>query len=318
MKLITVLSLLAMATPVGAAEFQPFFYSGDGCLSIQCKKGVQKTCFRDKNGDINQVGLARINRIFGAHYGDGVKGRNMSLRFLSFLDYLQDHYHGAPFKILSGFRAPKYNQSLRDKGRLAAQTSMHTEGAAADIVFPTVLSVEIFPFVKSLNCCGVGYYHGNAIHIDTGPPRYWDETTSGTEKKEPQKNEKIIVQSTYDRYHAGEDIVFQLLRVTDYPVEIPVKWELVREDGGKEGGKATGRAIPLPVQTELATPSAKGCKNVPDRMAARQLLATLPEDLPAGKYRARLHFCSRVSDRMPASIECNGIEVVRGDSGIGD
>jgi uncharacterized protein YcbK (DUF882 family) len=286
-----------------ATELKPFFFSGDNCLYIQSGKNSQRICFRDKGGDINQSGLARINKIFGAHYGDGVQGQNMSLRFLEFLSFLQSHYDRAPFKLLSGFRAPKYNQSLRDKGKLAAQTSMHTEGAAADIIFPSVLSAEIFPYIKSLNCCGVGYYHGNAIHIDTGPPRYWDETTSGTEKKEPQQNEKIIVQSIYDRYHAGDDVVFQLMRVTEYPVEIPVTWELMRVGDDK--------VFPLSVQAELATPSAKGCKNVPNRVAGRQLLAGLPEDLSAGKYRARLSFCSRTSDKMPASIESNIIEVVK-------
>jgi uncharacterized protein YcbK (DUF882 family) len=278
---------------VQAAEFNPFFFSGDNCLYIQSGAKSQRICFRDRGGAINQSGLARINKIFGAHYGDGVQAQNMSLRFLEFLSFLQSHYDRAPFKLLSGFRAPQYNQSLRDKGKLAAQTSMHTEGAAADIIFPSILSAEIFPYVKSLNCCGVGYYHGNAVHIDTGPPRYWDEVTSGTESKEPQQNEKIIVQSTYDRYHAGDDVVFQLMRVTDYPVEIPVKWDWVRE-----------------VQAELATPSAKGCKKVPDRVAGRQLLAGLPEELPAGKYRARLSFCSRTSDKMPASIMSNVIEVM--------
>ncbi len=294
------MSPLVLVLVSHADTFRPFFYSGDGCLVVM---NQGKVCFRDKAGDLIGTGLARINKLFGAHYGDGVQGQNMALRFLNFLDYLQDHYGNAPFKILSGYRAPKYNQSLRDKGKLAAQTSMHTEGAAADIVFPTILSAEIFPYIKSLNCCGVGYYHGNAIHVDTGPARYWDETTSGTEGKEPRQNEKIIVQSIYDRYHAGDDVVFQLMRVTDYPVEIPVKWELVSDGSSK--------TYPLPVQAELATPSAKGCKQVPDRVAGRQLLAGLPEDLPVGNYRARLTFCSRVSDKMPASVMSNGIKVVK-------
>lgn len=303
MKKLLICALVMIAGSAHAANFQPFFYSGDGCLYIQGGKGSEKVCFRDKDGAINDAGLARINKIFGAHYGDGVKGQNMSLRFLEFLSYLQGHYARAPMKLLSGFRAPKYNQSLRDKGKLAAQSSMHTEGAAADIIFPTILSAEIFPFVKSLNCCGVGYYHGNAVHVDTGPARYWDETSSKTESKEPQKNEKIMLQSTFDRYHAGDDVVFQLMRVTEYPVEIPVKWEWVREGDSK--------SFPLSVQAELASPSAKNCKKVPDRVAGRQLLAGIPEDLPAGKYHAQLSFCSRNSDKMPPSINSNVIEVVK-------
>lgn len=296
-------ALVVVGSVAQAAEFKPFFLTGDGCLYFQGGKGSQKICFRDANGALNETGLARINKIFGAHYGDGVRAQNMSLRFLEFLSFLQGHYDRAPMKLLSGFRPPKYNQSLRDKGKIAAQSSMHIEGAAADIVFPSVLSVEIFPFIKSLNCCGVGYYHGNAIHVDTGPARYWDETTSGTESKEPQQNEKIIVQSTFDRYRAGDDVVFQLMRVTEYPVDIPVKWEWVREGDGK--------VFPLSVQAELAGPNLKGCKKVTDRVAARQLLAGLPQDIPAGKYQAKLTFCSRNSEKMPASILSNVLEVVR-------
>lgn len=295
--------LLVAGSVAHATDFNPFFLSGDGCLYFQGGKGSNKVCFLNKDGGLNDVGLARINKIFGAHYGDGVKAQNMSLRFLEFLSFLQGHYDRAPMKILSGFRPPKYNQSLRDKGKIAAQSSMHIEGAAADIIFPSVLSVEIFPFIKSLNCCGVGYYHGNAIHVDTGPARYWDETTSGTESKEPQQNEKIIVQSTFDRYHAGDEVVFQLMRVTEYPVDIPVKWEWVREGDGK--------TFPLSVQAELASPSSQGCKKVGDRVAARQLLAGLPQDIPVGKYKAKLTFCSRNSDKMPATISSNIIEVVK-------
>lgn len=302
-KWIVMAALVLVGLVAQAADFNPFFLSGDGCLYFQGGKGSQKICFRNKDGAISEAGLARINKIFGAHYGDGVRAQNMSMRFLEFLSFLQGHYDRAPMKLLSGFRPPKYNQSLRDKGKLAAQSSMHIEGAAADIVFPSILSVEIFPFIKSLNCCGVGYYHGNALHVDTGPARYWDETTSGTEKKEPQQNEKIMVQSTYDRYRAGDDVVFQLMRVTDYPVDIPVKWEWVREGDGK--------TLPLHVQAELASPGSQGCKKVPDRVAARQLLANLPQDIPAGKYHAKLTFCSRVSDKMPTAITSNIIEVVK-------
>ncbi len=301
-KWIVVVALVVVGSVAQAADFQPFFYSGDGVLVIQTDGAAQKIRFRDKDGGYNTDGLARINKIFGAHYGDGVKAQNMQVRFLEFLNYLQNHYNNAPFKILSGYRSPKYNQGLRNQGRLAAQTSMHMEGSAADIIFPAVLSSEIFPFIKGLNCCGVGYYHGNALHVDTGPPRYWDETTSGTEKKEPQQNEKIIVQSIYDRYHAGDDIVFELMRVTDYPVETPVKWELVAENGGK--------SVPISVRVDAISVT-KGCQQIPDRAPGHLLMSAIPADLPLGKYRSRLTFCSRTSDKMPASITSNVIEIIK-------
>lgn len=295
--------VLMMSISVFAADYQPFFYSGDGVLSIQTAGGVQKIRFRNKDGGYyDEAGLKRINKLFGAHYGDGVAAQNMQMRFLEFLNFVQNHFGNAPFKLLSGYRSPSYNQGLRNQGRLAAQSSMHKEGAAADVIFQGIPPKDVFEYVKSLNCCGIGYYHGNAVHMDTGPARYWDETSSKTESKEPQLNEKIIVESVFDRYHPADDVDFELMRVTDYPVETPIKWELVAENGGK--------VVPISVKADTLQVT-KGCQQIPDRAPGHLLMGAIPNDLAPGKYRAKLTFCSRSSDKMPASISSNVIEVLK-------
>ena len=58
----------------------------------------------------------------------------LSLRLIEFLDYLEDHLNkGAKITITSGYRKPKYNTMLRDKGNLAAKASLHQYGMAADL-----------------------------------------------------------------------------------------------------------------------------------------------------------------------------------------
>jgi uncharacterized protein YcbK (DUF882 family) len=92
------------------------------------------------------------------------------------LDYFEDRFQ-QPIVIISGYRSPEYNENLRAKGRLAAKASLHMEGMAADIQMRKGLSTKAFPLLRALQCCGVGYYHGDSLHLDTGPAR-WDETTS--------------------------------------------------------------------------------------------------------------------------------------------
>jgi len=68
---------------------------------------------------------------------------------------------------------------------------MHIEGMAADIRMRKVLSAEWFQTLKAMACCGVGYYHDNSLHVDTGPVRYWDETTSKVYTNISEHNKQI-------------------------------------------------------------------------------------------------------------------------------
>lgn len=77
-------------------------------------------------------------------------------------------------ELVSGYRSPKYNLSLRKKGHQVAQTSQHCEGKAADFRLRGVSTKDLWAFVRSLNLGGVGIYpHSAFVHCDTGPVRFW-------------------------------------------------------------------------------------------------------------------------------------------------
>src|SRR5262249_12871153 len=161
----------------------------------------------------------------------------------------------------SGYRSPRLNNSLRDQGKLAAQSSMHIEAAAADLMLSGVESTKVFDFVKSLDCCGIGYYHSRHFHLDTGPSRYLDETPSKTEDKAPKENEKIILQADFDRYRPGETVDLKFMRVSQYPFGVPKTWDLVSLDS-KRG------AIRLPLQSAAASEGNDACLILQERKQA--------------------------------------------------
>lgn len=76
--------------------------------------------------------------------------------------------------VVSGFRDPKYNLTLRKKGRQVARTSQHTLGHAVDFRLPGVNIQKLHAWARTLRLGGVGFYkHSRFIHVDVGPVRYW-------------------------------------------------------------------------------------------------------------------------------------------------
>jgi hypothetical protein len=232
-------------------------------------------------------------------------------RLLAVLDHVQDHFHNQPIVLLSGFRARKYNQSLRNKGRMAAQSSMHIEGGAADLFIKGVASAKVAAFARSLDCCGVGYYHGRSVHIDTGPVRHWDETTSGTESRKPQRNAKIILSTPYDMYAEGESIALRLLRITEFPIVVPSKITLECQVRGKWKKVGTrGISVPSNVKKhnkchKLMSYSESRALQWPSAISFRKCRT----DQGAGRYRARLAFCEQLSEEMPNEVVSNIFQI---------
>ncbi|MCE9624536.1 MAG: DUF882 domain-containing protein [Deltaproteobacteria bacterium] len=213
-KLLLGLALLSVSSLAWAGTNPRYWISGDGTLVVN----QQTLTYRSPDGSYNEAGLKKLNRVFQADWEDPQE--RMSLRFVEILDYVQDQMQGGSYNLKSGYRSPKLNHSLRDQGKLAAQSSMHIEAAAGDLILGGVDSAQVFEFVKSLDCCGIGYYHGRHFHMDSGPSRYWDEKTSKTEDKTPQENEKLILQTDYDRYKPGETMGLKFMRVTNYPIGV--------------------------------------------------------------------------------------------------
>ena len=76
--------------------------------------------------------------------------------------------------VISGYRSPATNASLRNGSSRVAKKSMHMEGKAIDFRLDGVKLSTVRDAALSLKAGGVGYYpRSNFVHIDTGAVRSW-------------------------------------------------------------------------------------------------------------------------------------------------
>ncbi len=279
---------------------------GDGKIVLgRGYKGKIKTIqFRDQNGTYLTTGLKAINDLYGTPWNQ--PEARMSLRLIELLDYLEDNFKGKNVRIISGYRSPTYNQRLRDKGKLAASSSLHIDAEATDIVMGGVASSRLNDFLRPQECCGVGYYHGKTIHIDTGPPRFWDETSSGTEKKEPPQNEHITIKTKSDRYRTGDPIGIKFSRITDFPVGVSKKAELICSDGNRLQKKKLGLKFEPTVKS-----TSGGCMALKNRRESRTIYADAPSKMAKSACRIHMTFCEPMTEKMPPFVESNPVVISR-------
>ncbi|TKB27477.1 DUF882 domain-containing protein [Desulfopila sp. IMCC35006] len=77
-------------------------------------------------------------------------------------------------EVISGYRSPKTNASLRSRSSGVARNSLHLQGKAIDIRLSDVPTKELRDAAISLKAGGVGYYaKSDFVHIDTGDFRTW-------------------------------------------------------------------------------------------------------------------------------------------------
>jgi hypothetical protein len=87
------------------------------------------------------------------------------------------HFGVREVRIISGFRHPKYNLSLRKKGREVAASSEHTEAKAIDFFLPGVGTRTLYDWLLANHAGGVGFYPvSEFVHIDLGRKRTWKGT----------------------------------------------------------------------------------------------------------------------------------------------
>jgi uncharacterized protein YcbK (DUF882 family) len=79
-----------------------------------------------------------------------------------------------PFEVISGYRSPATNQSLRSRSQGVASGSLHMVGKAIDIRVGDVRLPALRDAARSLGRGGVGYYpDSDFVHVDTGRVRTW-------------------------------------------------------------------------------------------------------------------------------------------------
>lgn len=126
-----------------------------------------------KNGIYNTNALAEINYILRDHRSKEVY--EIDTKLLDLLHTLHSQTNSAsPFHIISGYRSPKTNASLRKNSSGVAKRSLHMQGRAIDVRLPDIKLVELRNTAIELQAGGVGYYtKSNFLHLDTGRPRNW-------------------------------------------------------------------------------------------------------------------------------------------------
>ena len=78
------------------------------------------------------------------------------------------------FRVISGYRSPQTNASLRETSTGVAPHSLHMEGRAIDVRMSGVNSATLAAHAEDLKCGGIGYYRGSDfVHLDTGAFRTW-------------------------------------------------------------------------------------------------------------------------------------------------
>ena len=278
-------AVVAVAATVAAPRF---FLAGDGTLAlVSAHSGAQATVtYRRADGTYDPEALAKIRRVLRSR--DGAEG-DIALRFVELLGWVYAERGKQPLRIQSGYRSPTYNESIRSRGAKAAGGSLHTEGLAADVVFPAKELRPLWMKIRGLECCGAGYYQKNGfLHLDVGRPRFWEPATSKVEENLSAGNARLFARTEFDRYAPGEPVVVLLHALTAPPVLIANEATLVDGD----------RVRTVRIEGD-------GCIDVADHGVRLRAV-----DVPAvERGRLVLRTCTPRVERTPESVETNPIAV---------
>lgn len=297
---VTAFPAMGPAKDEGNVPSSRFFISGDGKINLAGKGSAFSGTYRKADGSYDAAAMRKINALYGSRHG--VPGAEISPRFLEFLDFLQDSLApGKRITIHSGYRSPKYNTGLRDKGKLAAKASLHQYAMAADIRIEGVSSERVWNFIRELGYGGAGFYHGSLVHVDSGPARSWDETTSGVGTDISDDNKLIDLMTDRDIYLPGDEMHLQFTRMTAFPIGVSPAFALERVEGGKAGK-------PVSLKSSLSSAGTE-CPKLSSIESMADARVLLPEDVPPGRYRVRGSFCEKEWEAMPDSVESREIEV---------
>jgi uncharacterized protein YcbK (DUF882 family) len=78
------------------------------------------------------------------------------------------------FSVISGYRSPHTNETLRERSGGVSQHSLHMRGRAIDVRVAGVDCADLAARALALTRGGVGYYRQSAfVHLDTGDFRTW-------------------------------------------------------------------------------------------------------------------------------------------------
>ncbi|MGD9138659.1 MAG: YcbK family protein [Desulfobacterales bacterium] len=126
-----------------------------------------------RNGNYDTDALTQINHILRDHRSGEIKAIDVNLLKLLYAISIKTKSR-KPFHVISGYRSPATNNSLRKNNKGVASRSMHMLGKAIDIRIPGFSTRQLRNVARKLKGGGVGYYpKSDFVHMDTGRVRYW-------------------------------------------------------------------------------------------------------------------------------------------------
>jgi len=151
-----------------------FRLTGDGTISIlDVHTGEELSIvYRDGEGRYDPASLEAVDRLLRCH-GDGTE-HPISLKLIELVDHIQDKFDAERVLVVSGYRSPDYNASLKKRLGRVAHDSLHMQGMAMDIKLDGVGKRELGSYARSVESGGVGVYRTSSfVHVDVGPVRSW-------------------------------------------------------------------------------------------------------------------------------------------------
>ena len=286
-----------------------FFFSGNGHLKLghahfNTTLDVQ---YRRSDGSYDPAALQQIRHFFRSRGDD--REHAMSLRLIELLSYVQQHYRPKKMVLLSGYRSPEFNAELGAAGQAVAMASLHTQGLASDIAFSGVDLRRLWLSLRELKTGGAGYYRKqNFLHIDTGPPRFWEETTSRVGENLSAGNARMFVRTDFDRYEDLQGAVLSLQSVTTLPLRLASRAHVIDRRGGQMLELAPHGNIASDGQCLTITTPAEAYELDVRSVASDK---NLPGDPEAERPYIIVDTCEPRLERTPPQVRSNEIEVRR-------
>jgi uncharacterized protein YcbK (DUF882 family) len=299
--LLALIAQCALAPPAAGddAAAPRFFFSGDGAIDLYNAHFDEHLTvrYRDVDGHYDPAALVLIERFFRSR-SDGKSGP-LSLRLVELIDFVQDRYRPSRLTLVSGYRSPELNRSLRSAGHRVAQASLHTEGLAADLHPDGIDLHSLWLELRTQAVGGVGLYQTEGfIHIDTGVPRFWEASTSGVEKNLSAGNARVFARTDFDRYADLDGALVRLHAVTALPLRVARTARI----GDRELSLApAGGGIAADGDCFVISEPA-------ERYEFRVATALSP---PAQRLPIRLHTCAPRIGATPREIVTNPVEALR-------
>lgn len=147
---------------------------GDGQLRLFSSHQEEYLEIRyvDVQGKIIPEAMTKLEKFLRSR-GDNTS-HAIDPKLIRLVDHLQDHFGADAVEVISGYRSPSFNHSLKQTGHAVANESYHMKGQACDIHLDEIDEAKLRDYAQSLKRGGVGYYgHLLFVHVDTGPVRQW-------------------------------------------------------------------------------------------------------------------------------------------------